>query len=343
MAGALAQRLDAELVRRGLARSRRRAAELVAQGRVEVGGQVAQKPSHPVGPDVDLVVAGHDDEYVSRAAHKLIGALDALRSAVGDGAPEPAGRACLDAGASTGGFTQVLLERGAAHVWAVDVGHGQIADTLLSDPRVTVREGSNVRDLTLGDLTGPPAGLPVRPRLVVADLSFISLVLVVPRLLELAEPGADLLVMVKPQFEVGRERLGSGGVVTSDLLRQEAVLGVAEAARTHDAVVRAVVPSPLPGPAGNREYFLWLVAGAGDHPPDGRPGTELAATDPVALDLFALDPGAMYLGDADLGAMDLGDADLSDAVRRAVVSGDAALVTRATHSKSGSPAGEGPR
>lgn len=303
-APAVAQRLDAELVRRGLARSRRRAAELVEQGRVAVDGQVAQKPSHPVGRDVDVVVEGRADEYVSRAAYKLIGALDALLAALDDLAPAPAGRACLDAGASTGGFTQVLLERGASHVWAVDVGHGQIAGPLLADPRVTVREGINVRDLTPADLAGPPDGHPVRPQLVVADLSFISLVLVVPRLLELAEPGADLLLMVKPQFEVGRERLGNGGVVTSVPLRQEAVLRVAGTARTHGAVVRAVVPSPLPGPAGNHEYFLWLVAGehgSGPAEAGGVPAHGPAGAAPV-------------------------DALLVDAVHRAVVTGEAALV-----------------
>lgn len=201
-------RLDVELVRRCLARSRRRAADLVAAGRVEVAGAVATKPAQPVAPDEDVRVHGTDrPEYVSRAAHKLVGALDEL-ARLAPGAVDPAGARCLDAGASTGGFTQVLLERGAAHVWAVDVGHDQIAPEVAADPRVTVREGLNVRALTVDDV-GEPVDL------VVADLSFISLTVALPALLAVTRPGASLLVMVKPQFEVGRERLGSSGVVAS--------------------------------------------------------------------------------------------------------------------------------
>ena len=253
-----AARLDAELVRRGLARSRARAAELVAAGHVVVGDSVARKPSQPVPDDAPVSVLGEapDQAYVSRAAHKLAGALDALgvRTGTRDGGPAIAGATCLDAGASTGGFTQVLLRRGARHVFAVDVGHGQIAPEVAGDPRVTVREGTNVRDL--------PADLgPVD--LVVADLSFISLTVVLPALLAVVRAGGDLLVMVKPQFEVGRARLGGSGVVSSAALREETVLAVATAARDRGATVRGVVPSPLAGPAGNREYFLWLAAPAG--------------------------------------------------------------------------------
>jgi len=251
-------RLDAELVRRGLARSRRRAAELVAEGRVTVHGARAGKPSQPVSPDTDVVVQSAPD-YVSRAGHKLAGALDALADLV-DHPPVVAGAVCLDVGASTGGFTQVLLERGASAVVAVDVGHGQLAPALAADPRVDSREGLNIRDLTAADLDPSPT-------LLVGDLSFISLTLVVPTLLAVVEPGADLLLLVKPQFEVGRGRLGPGGVVTSVERREQAVRSVIEVLEL-GAVVHAVVPSPLPGPAGNREYFVWAVAQPGRRPLD---------------------------------------------------------------------------
>lgn len=246
-------RLDSELVRRGLARSRSRAAELVGNGRVRIGDTLAKKPSQQVDPEAPLAVAEDpgEREYVSRAAHKLAGALDAL---VRSGFPGPrvTGARCLDAGASTGGFTQVLLERGASHVEAVDVGHAQIAPEVADDPRVTVREGVNVREL-------PSDLAPVD--LVVADLSFISLTVVLPALLAATKPTGELLLMVKPQFEVGRARLGASGVVSSADLRTEAVSTVASAAGALGAEVLAVVPSPLPGPAGNKEYFLWLRPG----------------------------------------------------------------------------------
>jgi len=255
MAGAV--RLDAELVRRGLARSRQRAADLIAAGRVEVAGLVAAKPSQPVAPDADIDVRGDDrTEYVSRAAHKLVGALDAVE-VLAPGSVPVAGMRCLDAGASAGGFTQVLLERGAAHVVAVDVGHGQMAEDVARDHRVTSLEGVNVRGLTTAETGGPVD-------LVVADLSFISLTVALPALLGVAASGADLLLMVKPQFEVGRERLGSSGVVSSPELREEAVNQVAEAAGRLGAVVRGVLPSPLPGPSGNHEYFVWLRPGIAD-------------------------------------------------------------------------------
>lgn len=246
-------RLDAELVRRGLARSRARAAELVAGGRVRVGDSVARKPSQAVPGGAELVVVddGVGSGYVSRAAHKLIGVLDAL----GPSGPAVRGASCLDAGASTGGFTQVLLERGARSVLAVDVGHGQMAAEVAADPRVSVREGVNVRDLVLD---ADPVDL------VVADLSFISLTVVLPALLAAVRGDGDLLLMVKPQFEVGRERLGASGVVSSAALREDAVTTVARSARGRGASVRAVVPSTLPGPAGNREYFLWLVPTAAE-------------------------------------------------------------------------------
>ena len=194
-------RLDRALVARGLARSRTHAQQLIDAGVVTVDGATATKPALEVGDDA-VLAAAHPDRYVSRAAHKLLGALDAC--------PElpVTGRTALDVGASTGGFTQVLLERGAARVHAIDVGHGQLAAEIAADPRVVAREGLNARDLTAADLGGD------RPDLVVADVSFISLTLLLVPILGAASDSADLLLMVKPQFEVGRERLGKGGVVT---------------------------------------------------------------------------------------------------------------------------------
>ncbi len=251
-------RLDVELVRRGLARSRARAAELVSGGLVRVDGVPALKPSTAVGPQDELAVEGAQTEYVSRGALKLSGALDLLAE-LSDAVPVIDGASCLDVGASTGGFTQVLLERGARHVLAVDVGHGQLAQVIAEDPRVSLREGLNVRDLSVDDVD-------VRPSLVVGDLSFISLTLVLPALFDVVEQGAELFLLVKPQFEVGRTRLGNDGVVTSAQARAEAVLAVARVAAERVEVL-AVVPSPLPGPSGNREYFLWLRDPAGGRLP----------------------------------------------------------------------------
>ena len=242
-------RLDAELVRRGLARSREHAAELVAAGLVRVAGSVATKPATAVEPATPLLVdAQRGPAYASRGGHKLAGALDAFGY-------DPAGRRALDAGASTGGFTDVLLQRGAAHVVAVDVGYGQLAWSLQSDERVTVVDRTTVRSLTL-DQVGEPVDL------VVADLSFIPLGLVLPALVACCRPGADLLPMVKPQFEVGKERLPAGGVVRDPALRADAVRGVARQASTLGLGVRGVTASPLPGPSGNVEFFLWLQQGA---------------------------------------------------------------------------------
>jgi 23S rRNA (cytidine1920-2'-O)/16S rRNA (cytidine1409-2'-O)-methyltransferase len=248
----VATRVDAALVRDGLARSRRHAAELIAAGRVTVDGRPVQRAALALSegqrPQVEQG-DGPDDDWASRGAHKLLGALDAFGVVVD-------GRDCLDAGASTGGFTDVLLRRGARRVVAVDVGHDQLVRRLRTDPRVEVREGVNVRHLAAGDVD--PA-----PGVVVADLSFISLTLVLPALAAVAAPGADLLLMVKPQFEVGRERLGSGGVVRSVRQRTEAVLAVADAAAGAGLGVAGVARSPLPGPSGNVEFFLWLRADAG--------------------------------------------------------------------------------
>ena len=260
------RRLDAELVRRSLARSREHARDLIVAGRVTVRGAVASKPATQV-LDSDPIVVSEEaaaDGYVSRGAHKLIGALDAFP------AVRVADRDCLDAGASTGGFTQVLLERGAARVLAVDVGYGQLAWPVRTDPRVVVMERTNVRSLA-------PADVPFRPGLVVADLSFIPLELVLPALIAVAAPGADLVLMVKPQFEVGRAAVGDG-VVRDPLLRASAVRGVAQAAIDGGLGVRGVAASPLPGPSGNVEYFLWLAGDGGgmmDPAPSGLTGDAL--------------------------------------------------------------------
>ncbi len=247
-------RVDAELVRRKLARSRQQAGELIAEGLVLVDGEVVRKAARQMNPAQALLVAEtQKDDYVSRGAHKLIGALDKL----GDAAPRVEGQRCLDAGASTGGFTDVLLRRGAEHVVAVDVGYGQIAWRLREDPRVTVIERTNVRTLD-------PALVAPAPGLVVGDLSFISLTLVIPPLVAAAADNADFLLMVKPQFEVGREQLGSGGVVRDPALHASAVATVACFAREAGLAICAVAASPLPGPAGNVEYFLHMKAGIDD-------------------------------------------------------------------------------
>jgi 23S rRNA (cytidine1920-2'-O)/16S rRNA (cytidine1409-2'-O)-methyltransferase len=246
-------RLDAELVRRGLARSREHGAQLIAAGRVTVNGQRAAKPATAVTVDADLVVREDPDrpDYVSRGGHKLAGALAAF---VPQGLVV-AGRRCLDAGASTGGFTDVLLRSVAAEVVAVDVGYGQLAWSLQSDDRVEVHDRTNIRDLRR-ELIGGPVDL------VVGDLSFISLRLVLDALVGVTRDDGDLVLMVKPQFEVGKERLGKGGVVRESAHRVDAVVAVAGAATERGWGAVAVVTSPLPGPAGNVEYFLWLRRGA---------------------------------------------------------------------------------
>jgi 23S rRNA (cytidine1920-2'-O)/16S rRNA (cytidine1409-2'-O)-methyltransferase len=239
-------RVDAELVRRGLARSRQQAAELIGAGRVRIDGLPAVKPGTAVAVTAALTVADGERGWVSRGAHKLIGALDAFGIAVD-------GRRCLDAGASTGGFTEVLLDRGAAEVVAADVGYGQLAWSLRSDPRVVVVERTNVRDLS-------PMAIGGQVDLVVADLSFISLATVLPALAGCAWPAADIVPMVKPQFEVGRGQVGSGGVVHDPALRAGSVLAVARRAGELGWHTVGVTASPLPGPSGNVEYFLWLRA-----------------------------------------------------------------------------------
>jgi 23S rRNA (cytidine1920-2'-O)/16S rRNA (cytidine1409-2'-O)-methyltransferase len=254
-------RVDAELVRRGLARSREHASELIAAGRVLIAGTVATKPATAVEANTPLIVNDVADEvsWASRGAHKLLGALEAFTPS----GLQVAGRRCLDAGASTGGFTDVLLHEGASAVAAVDVGYGQLVWRLQSDERVHVIDRTNVRSIDAETIGG-------QVDVVVADLSFISLRLVLPAFVRCAVPGADLLPMVKPQFEVGKERVGSGGVVRDPALRTEAVLDVARDARKLGLRTLGAVASPLPGPSGNVEYFLWLRAGepeAGDLDP----------------------------------------------------------------------------
>ncbi|WP_036923155.1 TlyA family RNA methyltransferase [Propionicicella superfundia] len=243
------RRLDAELAARGLVRSRSQARACLDAGWVRVNGRTITKGSTLVG-DADEVTLAQRDPYVSRAAHKLLGAL-------ADTGLRPSGRA-LDAGASTGGFTQVLLESGCAPVYAVDVGHGQLAPTLAADPRVRVREGVNLRDLTRADLDEEPVDW------VVADVSFISLRLLLAPLLDALRPGGAALLLVKPQFEVGRQRLGRGGVVRDAARRDEAVAAVAALAADLGHPPTWSGPSRLPGQDGNIEHFLLLGA-----PPHG--------------------------------------------------------------------------
>lgn len=252
-------RLDAELVRRGLARSRQHAGDLIDAGRVSVNGTVASKAATQVDTAQPVLVRDDPDEpgYASRGGHKLAGALDIL----GESAPRIEGRRALDAGASTGGFTDVLLRRGAAQVVAVDVGYGQLVWKLQNDPRVIVMDRTNVRTLD-------PAVIDPPVDLVVSDLSFISLRLVLPALAAVSAPDADLLLMVKPQFEVGKDRLGAGGVVRDPELHVEAVLGVVAAAHELGLGLLASAASPLPGPSGNVEYFVHLRRGPGVEDPE---------------------------------------------------------------------------
>lgn len=247
------RRLDAELVRRKIARSREQAQTWIKDGRVEVAGFVATKPATVVEPDVSIKVnAPEEDMWASRGAHKLLGALSAFEVG-GLGVDK---RRALDAGASTGGFTDVLLAKGASEVVAVDVGYGQLVWRLQNDERVRVLDRTNIRNLTPKMMGGPA-------ELMVGDLSFISLKLVLPAIAACMADGADLLPMVKPQFEVGKERLGSGGVVRSAALRAEVTTDVATFAQGLGLSLKGVTASPLPGPSGNVEYFLWLVKDGG--------------------------------------------------------------------------------
>lgn len=240
-------RLDRALVEAGLARSRARASEAVRNGRVRVDGVVATRPAQLVGHGNVLDVDGAD-HYVSRAAHKLLGAL------AGSGVAVPP--RVLDAGASTGGFTQVLLEAGAQRVYSVDVGHDQLVQTLRDDPRVVVRERLNLRDLTLADIDAEPVDL------VVGDVSFISLTLLLEPLFAVLSPGGGALLLVKPQFEVGRAGLDDRGVVRDQALRERAVEGVVDAAAALGRRLAWRGESGVPGEWGNREYFVHFVPAA---------------------------------------------------------------------------------
>jgi 23S rRNA (cytidine1920-2'-O)/16S rRNA (cytidine1409-2'-O)-methyltransferase len=245
------RRLDTLLAERGLFETRTRAAAAVMAGDVRVGDRPARKPGELVAPDADLAVAERP-AFVSRGGVKLANALDAFGI-------DPAGRRALDVGASTGGFTDCLLQRGAEAVIALDVAYGELHWTLRNDPRVTVVERRNARSLE-------PDELPWAPDLIVADLSFISLTKVLPAVMAAAAPRFDCLALVKPQFEVGRERVGKGGVVREAAERRAALVAVAEHARAElGAAVLGFASSGLPGPAGNRESFVWLAEA-------GRPG-----------------------------------------------------------------------
>ena len=238
-------RLDAEMVRRGLARSREHAVDLIESKLVLVRGIPASKPATAVDAETSITLADERDEYVSRGGHKLAGALDAFKEL------KVEGRVALDAGASTGGFTDVLLKRGAKKVIAVDVGYGQLAWEIRQDSRVEIHDRTNVRALNRDVIRD-------EIDLVVADLSFISLAMVLPALISVSSSETDFLLMVKPQFEVGREKLGAGGVVREPELRRAAVYEVAKRAYELGLGTFGVVASPLPGPSGNVEYFLWL-------------------------------------------------------------------------------------
>jgi 23S rRNA (cytidine1920-2'-O)/16S rRNA (cytidine1409-2'-O)-methyltransferase len=238
-------RLDIVLVARGLAKSRVEAQRLNHAGEVRVGQHTARKPSESVASDADVAV-GRRPRFVSRGGDKLDGALDTF-------AIDVTGRAALDVGASTGGFTDCLLSRGAARVYAVDVGYGQLDWKLRRDPRVIVIERTNVREIV-------PSAVPERVGIAVADVSFISLRLVLPKIAEIVAPGADVVALVKPQFEVGKGKVGKGGVVRDPALHEEAVSTVRLAGEDLGFTSRGWVESSLRGPKGNREFFLWWTA-----------------------------------------------------------------------------------
>lgn len=248
-------RLDAAMADRGLVRSRTQAARLIAAGLVTVDGKAAGKASALISEGQYIEIA-ELDHYVSRAAHKLIGALDAFAVSASD-------RLVLDVGASTGGFTQVLLERGARQVIALDVGHGQLVPALRSDSRVVVVEGFNARAMTAETLADA-SGLDERPSLLVADLSFISLPMVLPALVETLGTAAEFVVLIKPQFEVGRGGIREG-VVRSAALRDDAVMNVLWAAWDLGLGTAGVIASPIAGTGGNQEYLAWLSA-SGSNP-----------------------------------------------------------------------------
>lgn len=235
-------RLDELLVARGLYPTRSRARDAILRGTVAVNGETARKPGKSVAVNAAIVIADDARLYVSRGALKLAHALDEFGI-------NPSGRWCLDVGASTGGFSQLLLERGASHVTAIDVGHGQLAEVLKNDPRLTLVEGLNARDLAAGHLAQPP-------QLIVCDVSFISLTLALPAALALADPGCRLVALVKPQFELDRTALDARGVVTDEALRRLACDRVRSFLESSGWRVTGLVPSPVPGGEGNREFLI---------------------------------------------------------------------------------------
>jgi len=270
------QRLDLELVARGLVESRQQAQQLIRAGLVRSGDQVLDKPGTDVRPDTPLQVQQRP-RFVSRGGEKLAAALEAFALPV-------TGRICLDGGISTGGFSDCLLQAGASRIYGVDVGYGQTAWSLRSDPRVVLKERTNLRHLTPEQLYGPDDPW---ADLAVADVSFISLTLVLPALLALLRPAApesriDLVVLVKPQFEVGRERVGKGGVVRDPDAHRAALERVMAAASGLALQACGLVASPITGPAGNHEYLLWLSQGSclseAEAMPQEAPGKLVEAT-----------------------------------------------------------------
>ena len=264
------QRLDLVLVERGLAASRQQAQQLIRAGRVRSSDQVLDKPGHDIAPDLPLEVE-QPPRFVSRGGEKLVAALAALPIQV-------AGRVCLDGGISTGGFSDCLLQHGASRIYGIDVGYGQTAWSLRTDPRLVLRERTNLRHLTPGDLYGPEDPW---PDLAVADLSFISLGLVLPALGALLAPGRrEALLLVKPQFEVGRSRVGKGGVVRDPAAHVDAIEGVIRAGEALGWQAQGLVASPITGPAGNHEYLLWLGSGLGGDGAGDGPGPRPAGPQP---------------------------------------------------------------
>ncbi len=241
-------RLDLEMARRGLAESRERAQRLIMAGLVRVNSRPAGKPDLKIDPAAEIEVARGQPEYASRGAYKLLAALDHFAVAV-------EGRRALDIGASTGGFTDVLIARGAAHVVALDVGYGQLAARLRNDPRVTVLDRTNIRFVEPGDL-------PYRPELIVIDTSFISLRLVLPAAIGIAARPAEIIALVKPQFEVGKGSVGKGGVVRDETARKQALESILRFAGRIGLEIVGAIESPLKGPAGNREFLAMMRLGA---------------------------------------------------------------------------------
>lgn len=245
----MAVRLDVALVERGIVDSRSKAQRLIGNGKVQVNGVAAVKSSIKVSDD-DVIDADLGDDYVSRGAYKLVGAFERFAPV---GLVSAQGLDCLDIGASTGGFCDVLLRRGAAHVIALDVGHGQLDPRIAGNDRIIEMSGVNIRDVEAGDL-------PCKPEMIVSDVSFISLTYVIPVITRIAAPGAQIVLLVKPQFEVGKGNLGKNGIVESEALRKQALDTVVTCAKASGLDVRATAVSPIEGTHGNIEYLLYAVA-----------------------------------------------------------------------------------